>query len=54
MEGGVGFVFYLNQTHCFHLKYAVGRGSNNKGICFFVGSSFFSQSDGLLKITGNG
>jgi hypothetical protein len=30
LEGGFGFVFYLNQTHCFHLKYAVSRGSNNK------------------------
>jgi ribonuclease HI len=29
-EGGAGVVFYLNQTHCFHLKYAVGRESNNK------------------------
>jgi hypothetical protein len=29
-EGGDGVVFYLNQTHFFHLKYVVGKGSNKK------------------------
>jgi len=30
VEGGVGFVFYINQIHYFYLKNVVGRGSNNK------------------------